>query len=98
MSDEFDVVHLGHDDVQAIINWAVSTAGIAMLMQATPHGTSVEEALQRLDGFDEAVSLIVDNIPEALMEPAATVATESYEDAVFEEAAVEEFRQELDDL
>lgn len=98
MSDEFDVVHLGEEDVQQIINWATSTAALAILMQNSPKGSNVGEELERLRAIIEGIDLMVSNIPPVLVQPATVIAVESMDDAVHEQEQVDEFLDEIKDL
>ena len=91
MSDEFDIVHLNHDDAQEIINWAVPAAGMILLIDDAPVSTNPTE---RLEGFLEAIRTIKDNMPESLLPHAAIIA----QDTIDEEVEVNEFRKELDEL
>lgn len=98
MSDEFDIIHLDHDDTQSIIDWAVSAAAMVILMDNAPNGENKAEELERLQGYDQAVSIMWDNMPDILVNPAAIIAQESVDEAVEEEEQVEQFREELKDL
>ena len=98
MSDEFDVIHLGEEEVQDIIDWAVSAAAMVILMKNAPEHQSVEEGMERLAGYIQAHGLMWENLPEIMVHPATVVAQESYDDAVAEEEQVEQFRDELRDL
>ena len=98
MSDEFDIIHLDGDETQEIINWAVSAAAMVVLMDNAPRGESKEDELERLEGYDQAIDIMWDNMPDVLVTPAAVVAQESVDEAVEEEEQVEAFREELKDL
>ena len=98
MSDEFDIIHLDHEDTQAIIDWAVSAAAMVILMDNAPRGGSKEDELERLAGYDQAIDIMWDNMPDVLVTPAAVIAQESVDEAVEEEEQVEAFREELKDL
>lgn len=98
MSDEFDIIHLDGDETQEIINWAVSAAAMVILMDNAPRGESSTDELQRLEGYDQAIDIMWDNMPDVLVTPAAVVAQESVDEAVEEEEQVEAFREELKDL
>lgn len=98
MSDEFDVIHLDGDDTQSIINWAVSAAAMIILMDNAPKGDNEAEELERLEGYEQAIGIMWDNMPDVLVGPAALMAQESVEEAVEEEEQVEQFREQLKDL
>lgn len=98
MADDFNIIHLGQDDVQKIIDWAVSAGAMVTLMHATPDPEDEKETKERLDGFYQAVEIMFHNMPEVMEEPAHMVAEETLENARAEEAAVEELRNELKDL
>lgn len=98
MSDEFDIIHLDQDDTQSIIDWAVSAAAMVILMDNAPRGENKREELERLEGYDQAINIMWENMPEILSGPAAIIAQESVEEAVEEESAIEQFREELKDL
>lgn len=98
MTDDFDIVHLDQEDAQSIIDWAVRAAGMVVLMDNAPEHTDTKSALERLDGYIEAVETMVENMPDCLVQPAIAVATEAYNEAVYEEEQVDQFREELRDL
>lgn len=98
MSDEFDIIHLDGDETQEIINWAASAAAMVILMDNAPRGGSKEDELERLAGYDQAIDIMWDNMPDVLVTPAAVIAQESVDEAVEEEEQVEQFREELKDL
>lgn len=98
MSDEFDIIHLDQEDCQEIIDWAVSAAAMVILMDNAPEHTNVAEAVERLEGYIQAVEVMWDNMPDVLAGPAAIIAQESVDEAVAEEEEVEQFREELKDL
>lgn len=98
MSDDFDIIHLNQDDAQEVINWAVSTAAMIVLMENAPEHSNDEEGIQRLEGYIEAVNLMINNMPDILVGPANIIAAESVEEAIEEEEQVEQFREELKDL
>lgn len=96
--DDFDIVHLDQEDCQSIIDWAVSAAAMVILMDNAPRGEDVAEELERLEGYDQAISIMWDNMPEVLAGPAAVIAQESVDEAVEEEEQVEQFREQLKEL
>lgn len=98
MSDEYDIIHLGQEDVQEIVNWAVSAAALVTLMDNAPEHTNNEEAYERLEGYIQAIRLIMDNMPDVLIRPAEIVAMEAIDGAVEEQAIVDDFMEELKDL
>lgn len=98
MSDEFDIIHLGQEDTQAIIDWAVSAAAMVILMDNAPRGDDDEGELERLAGYSQAIAIMWDNMPQILVNPAAIIAQESVDEAVEEEEAVEQFREQLKEL
>ncbi len=98
MSDEFDIIHLDQESVQEIIDWAVSAAAMVILMDNAPIGDNKREELERLAGYDQAIDIMWDNMPDVLVGPATVVAQESVDEAVFEEEQVEQFREELKEL
>lgn len=98
MADEFDIIHLDQDDTQAIIDWAVSAAAMVILMDNAPRGENKDEELERLEGYTQAISIMWDNMPEILVNPAAIIAQESVDEAVEEEEQVEQFREQLKEL
>ena len=98
MSDEFDIIHLDQEDCQSIIDWAVSAAAMVILMDNAPRGENQLEELERLEGYDQAISIMWDNMPEVLVNPAAVIAQESVDEAVEEEEQVEQFREQLKEL
>lgn len=98
MADEFDIIHLDQEDAQEIINWAVAAAGIVILMDNAPIHETPEEAVEKLQGYIEAVEIMWDKMPDVLAGPAAAIAEEALEEATAEEEAVEEFRKEIENL
>lgn len=98
MSDEFDIIHLDHEDTQAIIDWAVSAAAMVILMDNAPEHQNKDEGMERLEGYIQAIGIMWGNMPEVLVNPAAIIAQESMDEAVEEEKQVEAFREELKDL
>ena len=96
--DEFDIFHLGQEDVQEIIDWAAGAAAMVLLMENAPEHTHTEEAIDRLDGYIQAVSIMVENMPQCLVGPATSIADTAVEAAVFEEEQVEQFREQLKEL
>lgn len=98
MSDEYDIIHLGQDDVQQIVDWAVSAAALVTLMDSAPEHSNDEEALERLEGYIQAIHLILDNMPDVLIRPAEIVAMEAINEAEEEQAIVDDFMEELKDL
>ena len=98
MSDEYDIIHLGHEEVQEIVNWAVSAAALVTLMDNAPVHTNEKEAMERLDGYIQAIRLIMDNMPDVLIRPAEIVAMEAIDEAEKEQAIVEDFLEELEEL
>lgn len=98
MSDEFDIIHLDQEDCQNIIDWAVSAAAMVILMDNAPEHQNKDEGIERLEGYIQAIGIMWDNMPDVLVHPASVIAQESVEEAVEEEEAVEQFREELKDL
>lgn len=98
MADDFDVIHLDQEDVQEIIDWAVSAGAMVTLMHATPDPENAEETKERLEGFYQAVEIMFHNLPHVMEHPTQRVAEETLETARAEEEAVEQFRDELKDL
>lgn len=98
MADDFNIIHLDDEQVQAIIDWAVSTAAMVHIMESAPEHQNIQQAMDRLEGYIEAVDIIVENMPDVLIGPAVEVAHEAVENALHEEEQVEQFREELKDL
>lgn len=98
MSDEFDIEHFNHEQAQAVIDWAMSAGAMVMLMHNSPKHDNKSEAVERLDGFLNAIQIMMDNMPEVMETPCTLIATESLSFADREERAVEELRAELDGL
>lgn len=98
MSDEFDIIHLNQDETQEIIDWAVSAAAMVVLMDSAPVHDNVADNLEKLEGYIQAVNILLNNLPDVLRHPAAVIANESIEEALEEEAIVDEFKEELKDL
>lgn len=98
MSDE-DVPQqiLNQEEVQEIIDWAVGAAAMIVLMKNAPEHDDMDEAIERLDGYIQAIDLMVDNMPDTLVEPAYVVASEAIEDAEQEEEMVQQFLEEMDE-
>lgn len=98
MSDEFDIVHIDHESSQEIIDWAVSAAAMVILMDNAPAHSNTDEAMERLEGYIQAIQIMLENMPDVLVGPAAAIAQDSVDSAIEDEQTVEQFRQELDEL
>lgn len=98
MADDFSIIHLDDEQTQEIIDWAVSTAAMIHLMDNAPEHGNIEEAVERLEGYIEAVEIMIDNMPDVLVGPAVEVAHEAVDNALYEDEQVEAFREELKDL
>lgn len=96
MSDEFDIVHISHDDSQGIINWAVQASALVVMMHNMPLEPDVPQ--NDVDALLEAVDIMISNMPDGLRNHAALLATEIVDAAVQEEELVEEFQKELEGL
>lgn len=97
--EEFDsVVHLNEEQVREIIEWAVSASAMVILMEAEPHHQTVDEAIERLEGHIQANTIMFENMPEVLVDPAAALAESTLANAEEEEAAVAELLDEIKDL
>ena len=103
MSDDFDVVRLDEDEVHEVLHWAVGTGALIVLLDGTyeedgEDSFTEEELRDRIKSYRKAVALMWDAMPEVLVAPATAIAEESAADAEEEEAQVEQFRKELDEL
>lgn len=98
MADEFDIVHGTPEEIQEIIDWAVRAAALVILMETSPEANNVDESLDKLEGFKDAVKIMVDSQPELLISVASDVAQDSLERIQEEDEAVEEFREQLKEL
>lgn len=99
MTDEFDIVHISHDETQGIIDWAVSAAAMAIFMDAVPNNPkTLAEAKKIIASLLDAVKITIDNMPETLVGPAQVLAVESYDEAVYEQEQVDMFLQEIEEL
>lgn len=97
MSDEFDVFHANHEESQEIIDWAVATgAAVWMLHEMMNMDYPSKEEL--IADVHETIDLILGNVPEIMVNPIKAAAFTAIEESQAEEAAVEEFREELKDL
>lgn len=85
-------------EVQEIIDWAVSASALVVLMTHSPEHTNEAETAERLDGFLQALQIMVDNLPASLVEPAHVVAAEAVNDAEHEQELVDQFLDEMKDL
>lgn len=98
MSEEDQNIMLEPEEVQEIINWAISAGAMITLMKHAPEHENAEEAIERLEGYIQAIDIMYDNLPDSISETAHEVASDSIEEAEKQEALVEDFRRELDEL
>lgn len=91
-------ITLEPEEVQAIINWAVSAGAMITILQNAPIHSNTEEALERLEGYVEAIDIIYANMPDCIIEPVHEVASESIDEAERNEEIVNEFRKQIDEL
>lgn len=98
MDDEDGKVTLEPEEVQQIINWAVGTSALVTLMQHAEEHHTVEQAMERLEGYIDAIDTIYVNIPECLMDTAHEMAAETIEESDRQEYILEQFRKEIEDL
>ena len=98
MSDEFDIEHFNHEQTQEALVWAMSAGAMVMLMHNSPKHKTPADTARRLDDFLNCVQIMMDNMPTCMHTPCAVIATESLTYADREERAVEELRQDLEDL
>lgn len=98
MDEHDEVRELEPDDVQEIIDWAVSASAMVVLMHHAPEHSNEEEAKERLDGYIQAIQIMIDNMPDALVEPAHVVAGAAVEDAEKEQELVDQFLEEMKEL
>lgn len=96
--DDFNTIHLNEEQTQAIIDWAVQTAAVVILMGQSPDHKDNAEMAERLDGFIESVEIMWTNMPAVLAVPAITIAREAISDSVIEEETVAQFLQQIEDL
>jgi hypothetical protein len=95
-SDDFEEYKLDEDEIAEIIEWAVGTSAMVTLMWASPDHTDEESAIQRLDGFLEAIDIMVDNMPEVLHDPAMLRANHAIEVAEETEEQVMDFMEQVE--
>ncbi len=95
--DNEDSHELNMDEVQEVLNWALSACAMITLMHASPEHKNPFEAIERLDGFLEAVEIMYHNIPDCMEEPAFKIAEDCIADADAADNAVAELRDLLND-
>src|SRR5688500_5672764 len=101
MSDDHDDhmhISLEPEEVQSIIDWAISTAAMVTLMQHAPQHEDEAAAMDRLYGYIEDVQIMYDNMHYCIIEPSHEIAGDVIEEAHETERQVEEFMEELKDL
>lgn len=97
MSEEEDPIRLDEEEVQDIIEWALSAGAMITLMHSAPLAQNVEEIAEKLNGYIEAVQIMYENIPDILVTPTHDLAVKTIESVEREDALVEQFRKEIDD-
>lgn len=97
MTDEFEIIHIDHDESQAIIDWAVETAA-AIIMTHELLDNEYETAEEKAQDLDDCIKMMHENIPEILVRPAESLANNLMQEVIEEEEAVEQFRNQLDEL
>lgn len=101
MSDEvdpFDIDYLNEEETQEVVNWALPSAAMIVFMDSQPDADNLEDALEQIQGWRQAVDIMMRNLPVCLMDPAINLAQESYDEAVYEEEIVEGFLQQIEEL
>lgn len=98
MSDEFDIVHAGHDDIQDIVDWAVAAAALVVILENAPVHTNFVEAMERLENYVYVINSMWLNMPKALINPAIITAADAVEETLEDERQIEEFREELEEF
>jgi len=97
--DEFDQeVELDAETVQEIINWAVGVSGIMLSIETDVEALEQEpDKMELIREYTQMVDIIASQIPEAIVEPARAIAQARLNELrEAEEAAVEEFRREIE--
>lgn len=96
MPDGFDSVNANYEQGQEIIDWAVSAAANMLIMNNVPN--MVNSGEEALDSILEGLGIAIANMPGLLMQQAVILANESLTNAYLEEQAVEELREDIEDL
>lgn len=98
--NDFELIHLDEGEVQEVIDWAVATAALIIIMHSvpTPEEADAEAVEQALQAFHDGTNQIWDNLPDVLVYPSKALAYKTVEDARREEEEVKRFREQLDGL
>lgn len=96
--NEDESLHLEPEEAEEIIGWAIRASALITLMEHAPDHKTIDEAYERLEGYIEAISMLYDTIPEAISDMAHEMASDSIEETERQEAEIEKFRKEIEDL
>lgn len=99
MTDEFDVVYLGEDDVNEVVQWAAGTAALLVSLQLDLEEVKAEFAEDPWDAvgaYMGTLEMMYEAMPEILNGPAIAIAHNAIEEVEKEEAEVESFREEIE--
>ena len=98
MTDEFDVFHANHEESQQIVDWAIATGSAIWMMREMLRQQEYGSMEEMQQDIDETLELILNNVPMVMVDPIKAITFSAIEEQVAEDAALEEFREELKDL
>jgi len=90
--------NLSEDEVNEIINFAVASSALVIIMKHSSEFMDGDDDEARLEGLDDAVNLIFNNIPDVIMPHADDLASETLWDFAEQEKMVRQFLDEIEGL
>lgn len=90
MDDKF----IDHEKAQQIINWAVGAGALLKMLEMRSASLEPEEENELLN---EAVAMIVDNMPDFFADYSLNAGLSLYEDFEEQERMVDDFMREIDE-
>lgn len=90
--------HLDPGEVEEVVMWAIHAASTITLMHHHPEHDNDKEALERLEGYIQALEMMYNDLPTCIIEVSHDVASSIIEEAEANEAIVEEFVEQIKDL
>lgn len=98
---EYDITHVGHEEAQSIINWAVRAGGALQLLASTGPVHSVRDLHERFEEYVKWMNAMVEDMPVILKVTSAEAMEDllnKVEKEVEDEIVVNQFVEELKDL
>lgn len=91
-------VDLSPEEQIEIIEWSAMAAAMVTLMWSAPEVETPDEISDKLEGFLEAITIMIAEMPEKLQDIGAMRAQYQIDRQLEQEEIVEEFIRELDEL